>query len=363
MAAVDILTRRFQGGFLNQIKPVFVVGPSRSGTSITRLLCNNSASLHLADETHFFEDLQLKFGDKSQLDDNQKRFCEDYFLALAHRPYGHGGDASRGVISRESLAAEAEKLGGNALAYFVAYCRMQASANGKTRWGEKTPRHIFCLDKIFSDFPEAQIICLVRDPRACVLSYRDWASHSESMMPSERKRVSASYNVIVASLLWRTAVETAEAAQKKWGKERIYLLRYEDLVVQGETAIEDLMRWLDEKFVGSIADIPVFNSSYEKFRQGSGLSHASLARWRQKLTPAEIQTIEYYCGDALIRHRYEPLYPRQITLGILAASAGFPWAVLRALIANRGRIQNIPLYLWQRSRAFLKRKTRASAVR
>jgi hypothetical protein len=176
------------------------------------------------------------------------------------------------------------------------------------------------------------------------------------MTLAERKRINASYNIIVASLLWRTAVETALSAQKKWGEERVYLLKYEDLVTHGEVAIGDLMAWLNETFTGSIADIPMFNSSSEKSRQGVGLSDAPLFRWRQQLTPAEIQTIEYYCGDTLIYHLYEPIYPRRITMGILLASASFPWAVLRALMANRKRIRNIPLYLWQRSRAFLKRR-------
>lgn len=346
---------------MDPIRPVFVVGPSRSGTSITRVLCNQSSSLHIADETHFFEDLQVKLGANTLLNEDQKKVCEDYFLALAHRPYGHDGNAKRTEISREFLTAEAKKYGENSLAYFMAYCDIQATAHGKTRWGEKTPRHVFCIERIFQDFPKAQVICLVRDPRASILSYRDWAK-SEAMSDIERKRVIASYNIIVASLLWRTAVDTAQTAQKKWGQEKIYLLKYEDLIVQGKTEIERLMIWLNENSVGNIADIPLFNSSYERPREGSGLSNISLCRWRQNLTPAEIQTIEYYCGDALLQYGYEPVYPRRITLGVIRASAGFPWAVLRALIANRRRIQNIPSYLWQRSRALLKRKANSTGV-
>lgn len=356
-----IVRRRLRGRrFMDPIRPVFIVGPSRSGTSITRVLCNQSSSLHIADETHFFEDLQVKLGANRLLNEDQKKLCEDYFLTLARRPYGHDGNAKRMEISREFLTAEAEKYGGTSLAYFMAYCDIQAKAHRKSRWGEKTPRHVFCLERIFKDFPKAQVICLVRDPRASILSYRDWAK-SEAMSEVERRRVIASYNIIVASLLWRTAVDTAQTAQKKWGQEKIYLLKYEDLIVQGKTEIERLMTWLNEKSAGNIADIPLFNSSYEQSREASGLSNSSLCRWRQNLTPAEIQTIEYYCGDTLLRYGYEPVYPRRITLGVMLASAGFPWAVIRALIANRRRIQNIPSYLWQRSRALLSRK-KASSV-
>lgn len=36
----------------------------------------------------------------------------------------------------------AENLGESADAIFVAHCRSQEAARGKTVWGEKTPRHL-----------------------------------------------------------------------------------------------------------------------------------------------------------------------------------------------------------------------------
>ena len=40
-------------------RPLFVVGPSRSGTSLMRALLNGHADIALAGETHYFDDLRV----------------------------------------------------------------------------------------------------------------------------------------------------------------------------------------------------------------------------------------------------------------------------------------------------------------
>ena len=40
--------------------PVFVAGPSRSGTALVRSLLNGHPDVHIASETHFFDDLRRR---------------------------------------------------------------------------------------------------------------------------------------------------------------------------------------------------------------------------------------------------------------------------------------------------------------
>ena len=50
--------------------------------------------LAILGETHYFDDLRVRFHKKvdQPLTPEDERTCEDYFLALSHRPYGHSGD-------------------------------------------------------------------------------------------------------------------------------------------------------------------------------------------------------------------------------------------------------------------------------
>ena len=67
-------------------------------------------------------------------------------------------------LDRDELRALAQELGGTGDAYFEALCRLRAKRHGRERWGEKTPRHVYRIDDLLTAFPEAKVVCLVRDP-------------------------------------------------------------------------------------------------------------------------------------------------------------------------------------------------------
>ena len=105
--------------------PIFIVGPSRSGTSMIE---TSSPSPGRVDRRR---DALLR---RSSRPDARSRACapvagaektcEDYFLALADRPYGRGGDPERAVSSRETS------------------CGVQLAESGRvpTRTSSRTPR-------------------------------------------------------------------------------------------------------------------------------------------------------------------------------------------------------------------------------
>ena len=165
------MKRRREHDFSDEA-PIFIVGPSRSGTSMVRELLNGQDSLWITRETHYFDDLRVRFRgrERGPLSADEKRRCEAYFLARGHLAYGAAATPELSSIDREDLACEAERLGSGPDAYFEAFCRLRARANGKTGWGEKTPRHAFRIREMVTAFPLARIVCLIRDPRAVVAS-------------------------------------------------------------------------------------------------------------------------------------------------------------------------------------------------
>ena len=67
------------------------------------------------------------------------------------------------------------------------------------------------------DYPDARIVCMVRDPRAVVASYKGFAAaaHRElglesaeyrQWAESDRRRIRRSYHPLLASLLWRATI-------------------------------------------------------------------------------------------------------------------------------------------------------------
>jgi hypothetical protein len=348
--------------------PIFICGPSRSGTAMVRAALNLHPLVHLSGETHYFDDLRVALGTGGDgpLSPDQVDQCEHYLLALGHRPYSHGGDPDKGRVSRVDFRERLAELAGGqpptADQCLRAYCELEARHQGKTIWGEKTPRHIFRIDDILTAFPSARVVCMIRDVRAVVASYRDWKNqggfdfekdpgHKETL-EADHQRAKKSYHPIIIASLWNGAMKSALAAEQRFGAERVRLQRFEDVVGDPDTKMRELLDWLGLPFDPGVLDMPMSNSSYEKFTEGRGVSKQPVDRWKSKLTPGEIAVIQRVSGTLIDRLGYERLKGASF---VKAAKhyASFPMAVVRAFQANRARMGNPMKFLWRRLRPML----------
>ncbi len=343
-------------------QPIFIVGSSRSGTGMMMRMLRGHPEIHITGETHYFDDLRTKLGDMSRarLDDHSRRRCEDYFLALDDRGYGRGGEPNRSSIAREELRAAAESVGFGSDAYFEAFCRLQARRAGKAVWGEKTPRHVFRIPEMLHSFPTARVICMVRDPRAVVASYRDWtrdlsknldATSMDTGHVREQIRRNRSYDPVLVSLMWRSVVGSAERAQRRFGNDRLRIERYEDVLSDPEASVCRLAEWLGLPFVAEMLDVPQANSSYHQAAdRRRGVATSPAHRWRDKLSEREVLVVQSVCGRLMERHRYQRKRVELPSRLVVRSWLVLPIAVSRALVANSGRTGNLAVYVWRRLR-------------
>jgi hypothetical protein len=361
MTRTDSIGNAFRGGELiavnrpttpvDGIRPVFVVGPSRSGTSLVQTILNQHPDLWIARETHYFDDLRPRLKDRASrpLDKVDSVRCERYFLTIGHRPYGQKGDPTQSHVDAGELRAEARTLGGTADAYFEAYCKIRTRQHDKFRWGEKTPRHVFRLDEILACHPSAQIVCLARDPRAVTASYRDWKRRSADHTGTtgkDRERARRSYDPILNAFLWRSAMQASLRARGRYGEDRVHILRYEDLLGDPRPLIRGLAEWLGLQYDPTMLDVPIVYSSYSI--AGAGISKEPLDRWRAKLTPTEISVVQTCCRRPMDALGYapEPVSPPLHRVALTWAAV--PIAVLRAALANRARLGRASEYVRRR---------------
>ena len=341
--------------------PLFVVGPSRAGTALMRSMLNNHPEIHITAETHYFDDLRVRLAAAAEapLTADQAQACEVYFRALSHRPYGHGGDPDRGWLTAAALRTEAARRGIGTDAWFEAYCRLDAANAGKPGWGEKTPRHIFRIPDMLTRYPEARVVCMIRDPRAIVASYRDWknqggfdleadSGHREAL-EIEEARTKSSYHVVIQSLLWRGVANAILGARDRFGETRVWFQRYEDFVEDPAAASRALMAWLGLSYADGLLEVPLHNSSFSSFSREAGVSKAPVDRWREKLSPAEIATVQDCCGALMARLGYTRV-PTGIAPARVVPWATLPWAVLSAARANKDRTGSLPAYILRRLR-------------
>jgi hypothetical protein len=316
-----------------------------------REMLNRHPALWITRETHYFDDLRPRLGDRAILPvgDADRERCERYFLALGHRAYGLDVDPAQSAVGVDQLRAEAVRRGGSADAYFEAFCVTRARAQGKERWGEKTPRHVFRIDELRSVFPQARVICLVRDPRGVAASYRDWKRGEidrEATDAAERERVQRSYHPVLHALLWRSTMAATLAAAKRHGSHAVRVLRYEDVVREPEQTVRSLTAWLGLDYDPGMLDVPIVQSSYRIPQPG--VSTEPVSRWQHRLPAAEIAVIQACCRSAMRELGYEPAEAKASFGTIARTWLSTPLAFTRATSANRKRIGRLPEYLARR---------------
>ena len=251
------------------------------------------------------------------------------------------------------MRALAVRLGGTADAYFEAFCLLRARLHGKERWAEKTPRHAFRIAEMLEAFPNAKIVCLVRDPRAVVASYRDWhrggerpglEPEDEAGLAAERARSKRSYHPILASLLWRGVIHAEYEALERFGGERIRLERFEDLVAAPESVGASALRMARDRVRAADARDPGRQQLVRRRLGPRGrrplAGEAAAARARTSSSGAAATLMEEI--------GYARESPRMSLPAYAVTWLSVPYVSVRAALAYRRRLGNAVDYVRRR---------------
>ena len=87
--------------------------------------------------------------------------------------------------------------------------------------------------------------------------------------------------------------------------------------------------------------MPIGTSSYSGVQSDVGISGAAADRWREKMTPAEIRTVQFCSGKTASDFGYEPLDERSSRLALILPWLSLPTAAVQVLWANRSRLGGI----------------------
>jgi hypothetical protein len=184
----------------NSTGPIFVMGAQGSGTTLMRLILDSHDDLAMAQETGFARLIQ----------------------ANEYIPFHEFGDQWYGRIglTQEQLERDLGQFYGGLFSRW-------AAEHGASRWGDKTPYHVWYMELLARVFPDAVFVGMVRHPGAGASSRttrmgKSWASSLSHW--SRRNK----------ELLYQGA---------RLG-DRFVLCRYEDLVTSPEPLLRELAEWL-----------------------------------------------------------------------------------------------------------------------
>ncbi|HET9306912.1 MAG TPA: sulfotransferase [Candidatus Sulfotelmatobacter sp.] len=276
-------------------RPVFVTGCHRSGTNLLYdiLLAAGGFAVYRG-YIPIYKTLIPHFGPLENIH-NRKRIIDTWIL-------------SKGFL-RSGLVAQqlTEKLlsgagtGGDFLRIIMGEISQK---QGVDRWAVYDPDNLLRIPRIKADIPDALFIHIIRDGRDIALSLKKmggftpfpWSRHTRSLLET--------------ALYWEWMVRKGRAYGRAIPSDYIEI-HYENLVKDPASTLAQLSKFLDHDL------------DYERVRHG-GLERKSnssfldemkpgaespVNRWRHRLSPTEVISLESHVGSCLVEFGYDLTVP------------------------------------------------------
>ncbi len=272
--------------------PVFVVGSSRSGTTLVYSLLLSSGQFAVYEaETLLLEVCQHKYGRLSK-DTNYNKFMADWLQSKQF--YRSGLDPAK-------FKYEAKGHCNSYTEFLEFFMESVMEIQGKRRWAEQTPAHVFHMDTLATAFPFAKFIHVIRDGRDVALSRRKlgWTG-TNSKDPL--------HNLLSAAFSWELCIEKGQTFGGKIGA-NYKEVKYEDLITNLDKTLKE---------INEFANVNINNQKIKDCQIGSlkkgnttsnedmeGVSNKAIKRWESLLSKEEKEILNIVIGHTLRNLSYD----------------------------------------------------------
>jgi hypothetical protein len=283
----------------------FVVGLTRSGTTLLRMMLDAHPELTIPPETHFVPDL-IKAARSPEA--TPEAMLEPLVENRTWADFGIGEDE----MLERLRAVEPGDAGGAVRAFFDAY----AERTGKPRWGDKTPAYMLSVQRIGRALEEARFIHLIRDGRDVALSQRARALNEQPPVPEQAAR-------------WVKRIRKSREQAEGLEGQRYVEARYEDLVREPEKTLRRICEFIEldwdpcmltyheragerlQEMAGELRQEGDHAKQAAGYRIDNHLpttrppDPSKLDKWRREMPPPEVAAYEQVAGEMLTELGYE----------------------------------------------------------
>lgn len=227
-------------------KPVFLVGPPRSGTTWLQGMLANHPDIGSAQESHLFNHFLQPM--MNQWD------------AMLNFEDGRGGIGLPAYLTEEEFLLMVREMAINVYKSVPDY-------EFNTHFLDKTPDHIRCIDTIWKVFPDAKIIVLLRKPEDVIESLLNAGeSWGKNWAPS---------SIVSAVRTYQYFFKTPGTKNLLLNDPRLCVLRYEQLKKNPVSTVGDVLKYLqlhvDTQLLNTMVSDPYRLRKYGEFGARSGI--------------------------------------------------------------------------------------------
>jgi hypothetical protein len=279
---------------------IFIVGLSRSGTTLMRNVLNQSDLIAISRENHFLGHLIgaegmrqkfHKFGDLS-IDENVHKLVDYLYSGGSERSswFRRASSHWRWItrrVDRQEFTQKLLETDRSERAFFTLLMQLFADKKGKPIMGEKTPAHFRYAETLLNWFPEAKIVHMMRDPRGIFVSeWRRRQKEAQSFPYRQLKRLPILMKLVIllqTTMTWREGARRGRENQKKYPL-NYYMQRFEDLVSDPEIHVKELCAFIGVPFQPTMLEQTVVSMGFQE--KQTGFDSGAADRWKKHITPA-----------------------------------------------------------------------------
>ncbi len=323
---------------LDDQRMIFIVGPSRSGTTLMSRILAESGKVAVLQELHFF-------GRLWEPGKNDKELNRESASSMARELHRISNTSIMAPLDRAPSTGQFEEfVGGQSipnrpLKLFAWFLRRTAELDGKDLIPcEKTPKNAYFIKDIVDAYPASHVIMMLRDPRDVLQSQKTKWLKARSR--HERRRLWWSYHPVLTSRLWASAVLSG---LKMADHPRVHIVRFEDLTAEPMTVVSRIFSSIGLDTSIDLSRIGMKNSSFVPPSGNDCIDSSRAAAWRTEgvLKASEIKVCEKTAEAAMHEAGYIAESPRCSFFALLASYIILPVKGVMAIFFNRMRFRSL----------------------
>ena len=299
---------------------IFVVGVSRSGTTLMRNVLNGHSRVGIAPENHFLghllpgEGARERFRKDGNLADDatirrivDRIYSPEFAEGTRTRPASPfwrwvNKQVPRADLEARLLAAERTERG-----VFDALLHTFADRRGKAIVGEKTPAHVGFADTLLEWYPSGRIVHMIRDPRGVFVSELRRRFETPAAVPYrwlvKVPSLFRAFVLVETAWAWAGAVRHHRELSRRH-PEAYRLVRFEDLVRDPQATVDDLCAFLGIAPEPGMLEQEVTSRGTQLGQTGFDAGAAD--RWQQSIGRGQAAWLRRLLGRRIAELGYDP---------------------------------------------------------